>query len=142
MSKKLTISILSALLVWMTPLLGLSSASNNQELHNHEDGHSAVSKLGVSAHYLEEGRVVCRQATVEEAAAVLERDPDFPLQVISDNDSGHIKPQAGGFTIILRGTSRFEAATQAKQAVLRAASKWQSIIQNPVTIYIDVDYGP
>src|SRR5262245_59876783 len=48
---------------------------------------------------------------------------------------------AQGLKIILRGTQQLEGFPQAKDAVLRAAAKWEATIQTPITIVIDVDFG-
>jgi uncharacterized protein (TIGR03437 family) len=47
-----------------------------------------------------------------------------------------------GLQITLRGTDQLNNFPQAKQAFLNAAARWQSIIQNPITVVIDVDFGP
>jgi len=50
--------------------------------------------------------------------------------------------QATGLDIILRGTTQLEGNPAAKQAFINAAAAWEQKLQNPVTITIDVDYGP
>jgi hypothetical protein len=45
-------------------------------------------------------------------------------------------------TIILRATAQLDAFPEAKAAFIRAAQNWENLIKSPVTIYIDVDYGP
>ncbi|MGH9937676.1 MAG: NF038122 family metalloprotease, partial [Blastocatellia bacterium] len=47
-----------------------------------------------------------------------------------------------GLKIILRGTPQLEQFPEAKAAFLRAARMWESLIQNRVTVVIDVDFGP
>jgi uncharacterized protein (TIGR03437 family) len=47
-----------------------------------------------------------------------------------------------GLQITLRGTDQLNNFPQAKQAFLNAAARWQSIIQNQITVVIDVDFGP
>lgn len=47
-----------------------------------------------------------------------------------------------GLKIILRGTTQLEQFPQAKDAFLRAAAKWESVIQSPITVVFDVDFGP
>lgn len=51
-------------------------------------------------------------------------------------------PQAGMLKICFRPTPRFMDEPSVLSALLRAASRWESIIQTPITIVIDVDYGP
>jgi hypothetical protein len=47
-----------------------------------------------------------------------------------------------GFKIVLRATSQLENNTQAREAFLRATSYWESVITSPITVIIDVDFGP
>ena len=44
--------------------------------------------------------------------------------------------------IILRPTPQLDAFPEAKAAFERAAARWEALIANPVTIYVDVDFGP
>ncbi|KAF0190427.1 MAG: hypothetical protein FD167_6110, partial [bacterium] len=43
--------------------------------------------------------------------------------------------------IVLRGTAQLEKFPQAKEAFLKAAARWEVLINNDVTITIDVDFG-
>jgi hypothetical protein len=43
--------------------------------------------------------------------------------------------------IILRGTPQLENFPEAKSAFLRAAETWENLIQTPITVIIDVDFG-
>ena len=60
------------------------------------------------------------------------------LRVMGDSTAA----QGGGLNIILRATDQLDEFPEAKAAFLRAAARWESIIANPVTIYVDVDFGP
>jgi len=51
-------------------------------------------------------------------------------------------PNPGGLTIILRGTPQLDSFPQAKAAFLTAAARWESLIATPITIVVDVDFGP
>src|SRR5215510_13790686 len=98
----------------------------------------AASKAG---NYIIEGNqagVFCRDATREESQAIAARDQLLPLHVISDE----ISAQDAGLRIILRGTPQLENFPQAKVAFLRAAQTWEAVIRSPITLIIDVDYGP
>jgi hypothetical protein len=44
--------------------------------------------------------------------------------------------------IVLRGTAQLEQFPQAKQAFLRAAATWESLINTPIQVIVDVDFGP
>lgn len=81
----------------------------------------------------------CRQATVEELASMRRRDPGQELHVITPERSE--RASFNGLTIILRATAQLEKFPDAKAAFLRAAAEWESLIANPITIIIDVDFG-
>src|SRR5262249_46643879 len=49
---------------------------------------------------------------------------------------------ADGMKIILRGTPQLEQFPAAKAAFIRAAQRWEAGIQSPITVIIDVDFGP
>ena len=85
--------------------------------------------------------MICREATRDEARIMTERDPDPALQEIH-RGSGEISSQAAGLKIILRATQQLNNFPAAKQAFLRAAATWESLIENPITIIVDVDFGP
>ena len=88
------------------------------------------------------GAVACRDATPEESAALLNRDDHLPLHIISPPPASELNSAEAGLTIILRATQQLENYPQAKNAFLRAAETWENIIQSPITVIIDVDYGP
>jgi hypothetical protein len=93
-------------------------------------------------YYEENGEVICRPATDEEARAMSERDENLPLRVITREG---LSAQAGGnLNIVLRSTPQLDGFPQAKEGFLRAAETWKSRVesQTPITIIIDVDYGP
>jgi len=87
-----------------------------------------------------DGRTTCRPATEAEARA-MRRAPDQQLRVIGDEAFAPEQAQRG-LKIILRGTPRLDGFPEAKAAFLRAARLWELLIQNPITVVIDVDYGP
>lgn len=79
----------------------------------------------------------CRIATPEEVK-----------KLYDDTNSGAVlhpisplKANAGGLNIILMGTSQLESFPAAKAGFIRAAANWQAIIQSPITIVINVDFG-
>jgi|GEM_PF-2040283 len=89
----------------------------------------------------QEGRVACRDATPEEARAMRRRDPAQQLRVITPLTQD-LQQQQAGLKIILRGTPQLDSFPAARDAFVRAAAKWEAIIQNPITVVIDVDFGP
>ena len=85
--------------------------------------------------------VACREMTSHEIEQFQMDKGRTNLQVISDVQPESLQAQQG-LKIILRGTQQLEAFQTAKQAFLRAAAKWESIIQSPITVVLDVDFGP
>jgi hypothetical protein len=98
---------------------------------------------GGSVLELRDGQMSCRAATEAEAQA-MRRNPDRELRVINDEAfaPGSTQQAQRGLKIILRGTPQLERFPEAKAAFLRAARAWESLIQNPITVVIDVDFGP
>ena len=93
----------------------------------------------------ENGDAVCRAATPAEASQL---DQIKPTDLRPINHLDQIKNGVSSedlpshLTIILRATANLEANAPAKAAFVRAAAAWESRITSPVTIYIDVDFGP
>jgi hypothetical protein len=89
-----------------------------------------------------EGETACRDATPAERGS-LRSGPGVKLRQINHlgaKDSASASDSAG-LTIILRGTAQLDANPVAKRAFINAAAKWEAVITNRITIYIDVDYG-
>jgi uncharacterized protein (TIGR03437 family) len=87
-----------------------------------------------------EDGMACRQMTVREVSEMRVNQRKTGLRIV--NADGHARLQAQGMMIILQSTSQLDGFPQAKEAFLRAAATWESIIQSPITIVINVDYGP
>jgi hypothetical protein len=89
-------------------------------------------------------QTVCRDATEEEARAIGQRDPEQRLRAINHEESAALSPAQSqdGLKIILRATQQLEQNPAAKAAFIRAAQRWEAVIQSPITVVIDVDYGP
>ena len=91
------------------------------------------------------GDTVCREATEAEARELDQIQPTGLQQI---NHLGLLKPRLSAedlpqhLTIILRGTDNLKANPAAEAAFNRAAAAWENVINSPITIYIDVDYGP
>ncbi len=82
----------------------------------------------------------CRKMTEAETTNLRPAARQVDLRSISDGRLNAAEQQ--GLKITLRGTQQLETFPAAKQAFLRAAAKWEAIIQTPITIIIDVDFGP
>ena len=96
------------------------------------------------------GDAVCRQANVSERReleTITPRDLRQINHLDTINKGGGFSAQAdnalpGHLTIILRATTNLENNAPAKAAFVRAAAAWENLVSTPVTIYVDVDYGP
>ena len=91
------------------------------------------------------GDTVCREATEAEAR---ELDQIKPTGLQQINHLELLKPRLSAedlpqhLTIILRATDALKANPAAEAAFNRAAAAWENVISSPITIFIDVDYGP
>jgi hypothetical protein len=83
----------------------------------------------------------CREATPVEARMFTRRG-GIGLHPISPIHPDDVDPHSRGLRIVLRATSQLERFPEAQSAFLRSAAIWQDRIQTPITIVIDVDYGP
>jgi hypothetical protein len=91
------------------------------------DGHILFESSGV---------IECREPTVQEAELFRSAKAEVhPLPVVRLNADTGLK-------INLQATQQLEGFPQAKAAFLRAASRWEAIVQTQITIIIDVDFGP
>jgi hypothetical protein len=93
--------------------------------------------LGAFVHKAVAGRIVCLEASTEQAHRLKDRDPNLSLSVIAPDAD-----QPTGLKIILRGTSQLQSFPLARDAFKRAAAQWETLIQTNITVIIDVDFGP
>jgi hypothetical protein len=91
-------------------------------------------------HKIVAGQAVCLEATIEQTRSIKDRDTSLPLIMLTP-DSDPSGGQRTGLSIILRGTSQLQSFPSAIEAFKRAAARWETLIQTPVTIVIDVDFG-
>lgn len=81
-------------------------------------------------------KATCRDASPSEAERMT-RPYDGPLTVIGEDG---VRTHAG-LNIILRATPQLQANPAASAAFERAAQIWEGLIADPITVFIDVDYG-
>lgn len=103
---------------------------------------SGESEAGNVILYASDGGVACRQATSEEARLLSRRDRSDQLLRISPVEEYSLASQQNGLQIVLRATQQLNNFPEAKAAFLKAAAIWTDKIQSPLTIAIDVDFGP
>jgi hypothetical protein len=101
---------------------------------------SGESETGNSILYKSDGGVACRRASAREARLLSRRDSSDQLRRITPADE--YSAQQKGLQIVLRATQQLQNSPEAGAAFLKAASIWTDKIQSPVTIIVDVDFGP
>ena len=87
-----------------------------------------------------DGKSVCTDATPAEALSMSLRH-GVSMRVFGEGTSRVRTTGSAGLNIILRGTAQLDANPSAKAAFERAAEIWESRIADPLTIYVDVDFG-
>lgn len=103
-----------------------------------------------------DGRFACRAANKLERDRINQRPGGGPAQLIYEGAprNGKTRPlkstsgstvsllPSAGLRIVLHGTTQLNSNQQAKDAFIVAANRWEAVIATPITIVIDVDYGP
>ena len=109
-------------------------------------------KLSQTEHFVfyqgPNGELLCREATSLEARGLDQIRPQGLRQITRPGSEASFKGESSTsenvdhLTINLLGTSNLNSNTAARDAFLRAAQVWEAQIKSPITIYIDVDFGP
>ncbi|MBI4851228.1 MAG: hypothetical protein HY819_05320 [Acidobacteria bacterium] len=95
-----------------------------------------------------DGTMVCREVTDEERAyfddSISDRKDMKQLNHFEEViGTSRIRPNAdGGLKVILRGTAQLDSFPIAKAGFVSAVARLEAIISSPITIVIDVDFGP
>ena len=109
----------------------------------------------------ERGETVCRPATAAERERIQNAGGthviyhgaprrkvtdgvggEYMMQNSVEDSSGLPLQASAGLTIVLNGTPQLEQFPAAKAAFILAANRWESLISTPITITLNVDYGP
>ena len=109
----------------------------------------------------EQGETVCRPATPAERERIRNASGthviysgaprrkvidggggEYLMQNSVEDSSGLPLQASAGLTIVLNGTAQLEAYPAARNAFILAANRWESLISTPITITLNVDYGP
>jgi hypothetical protein len=103
--------------------------------------------LGATVLRYDSDHIACGLPKTEMELALFEKEDHVQLRYIKlDNNphvvNGQLYEQSTGAKIIMRGTEQLEKYPQAKEAFLKAASVWESIILDSITVVLDVDFGP
>ena len=100
----------------------------------------------------------CREATDVERASISQRRKDQSFVLIYggaptrrsqskvegfvESASGLTLQPSAGLHIVLHGTAQLNQNQQAKNAFIVAANRWEAVISTPITVVLDVDFGP
>ena len=84
----------------------------------------------------------CRPMTMAEFEEFHAGEERMGLSAISRPEAQLQQLTQQGFKIVLRSSSQLDNFPEAKDAFLRAAARWESIITTPISVIIDVDFGP
>jgi hypothetical protein len=147
LSKQLSYAFI--LILVLSLLLGLPALTVSRAAGNPGSVQSRTRPLPVSGsrafiNYRNDGEVGCRDATQEESQNLRLRFGE-PLHEIKQSRLGKgrtLETQGAGLTIILRATSQLENYPQAKAAFIAAAARWEAVISTPISVVVDVDFGP
>ena len=99
--------------------------------------------------YADGDRSICRDMSNEEVRGI-RRDAEQlrQMRVITEAERSQAlgrsraSVEAIGLKITLRSTPQLDGFPDAKAAFIRAAATWEAQIKNPITVIMDVDYGP
>jgi hypothetical protein len=158
--KELTLA--AALLALLFSLAGAAPAPASAQSAAPDDAaeYVAVADESFVIYQDERGETVCRPATpaererIQNAAGthviyrgaprrkVIDGGGQYMMQQAYDESTGVPLEASAGLVIVLNGTTQLEAYPEAKAAFIRAANHWESLISTPITITLNVDYGP
>ena len=129
--------LLTALLIAATLSLPVSPVAGARNLQHQASEIHAVPADGFVIQE-QDGAAHCRAATTAEAP-LLQPGNAADLRVIYAGRSA--AEQQTGLVITLVSTAQLDAAPTAKAAFIRAAQRWENLIQSPLNIIINVDFG-
>ncbi len=89
------------------------------------------------------GQRVCQQATLAESSLMRRAAVEQPeLRVIYGGRARVAEQAQIGLRVMLRATAQLDNFPVAKAAFIRAAQNWESQLLTPISIIVDVDFGP
>ncbi len=107
----------------------------------------------------QQGHFACREATRTERERINKRSRGGETRLIysgaqrgkaglsaersvDNSTSGLALLPSAGLRIVLHGTTQLDQNQQAKNAFITAANRWEAVIATPITVVLDVDFGP
>ena len=123
--------------VSMPRLVAASTTNSPPAIIGNRSPWLAPNNLGSFVHKIIDGRASCIEAASNQAQRIKDRSSN--LTIVPDSDPSRVRQ---GLRIILRGTTQLNSFPLAVEAYRRAVLRWEALIQNRITIIIDVDFGP
>lgn len=111
-----------------------AAATTAPDLSNNHANWTGPNRMGTFVHEMVDHGIGCREASAAQARGVEERDQSMS-RLTPDSEQTGLK-------IIFRGTSQLQNFPPAIEAFKRAASQWENVIRTPITVVIDIDFGP
>ncbi len=141
-SPKLRITLVLALIALVSSLPFYSLAQGEAVPVKKARGYAVVPNTGKFILYTgPNGEAVCRRATPGEALAMID-GPRRGLVQINHLGKDNATEANGGLTILLHATPRLAANVTASNAFVAAALQWENLVRDPITVIVEVDYGP
>ena len=118
-------------------------AQNDVPVGTQKSGAYTVTDTAYTIYAGPNGETLCRRASPDEIRAMRNGQVPYGLRQINHLEKDSLTPAApnAGLTIVLRATAQLDANPEAKAAFIAAAAKWEALIQDPITVAVDVDYG-
>ena len=129
--------VLIVFVVSLPRLVAASTTFSSPEITGNRSPWLAPNNLGSFVHKIIDGRASCIEAAANQAQRIKDRNSN--LAIVPDSDPSRVRQ---GLRIILRGTTQLNSFPLAVEAYRRAVLRWEALIQNRITIVIDVDFGP
>jgi len=89
-----------------------------------------------------DGTLTCEESAVNPSLLKQTQIDEITKDLRIVKSTLHSAGGSGNLNIILRATAQLEANPAALNSFVKAAEAWENVILNPVTVVIDVDYGP
>lgn len=136
----LLFACLSLLLPSLLPPVTVTAQGDKQRA-------AAIAPVAEDGGYIisaQNGQRVCQEATPAELQSMRRAVAPAELRVIyAGGAEAKVAEQAQtGLRITLRATTQLDNFPEAKAAFIRAAQNWESQILTPISIIVDVDFGP
>src|SRR5436190_18427712 len=111
-------------------------------ISQNDKGETTCSEVTSKDHRLTIDRLTAGPTRVIYSGAPRYKDLPAGTQMWNSPEAGLPLQPSAGLRIVLHGTTQLEQNQTAKAAFIVAANRWESIISTPITVVIDVDFGP